>query len=58
MLYTRREIGKLALTTVPAASLVENPLAALAQSGKRAGSDAVKEVAKRLDYCKAALAAT
>jgi hypothetical protein len=34
MLYTRREIGKLALTTVPAASLVENPLAALAQSGK------------------------
>ena len=33
MLYTRREIGKLALMA-PAASLVENPLAALAQARK------------------------
>src|SRR5882724_5434884 len=32
MLYTRREIGKLALMAVPAASLVERPFAALAQA--------------------------
>ena len=34
MLYTRREIGKLALMALPAASLVESPFAALAQPRK------------------------
>ena len=34
MLYTRREMGKLALMAVPAASLVESPFAALAQTRK------------------------
>src|SRR5436190_14151570 len=34
MLYTRREIGKLALIAVPAASLGERPFAALAQARK------------------------
>src|SRR6266487_2962317 len=34
MLYTRREIGTLALMAVPAASLVERPFAALAQARK------------------------
>ena len=34
MLYTRREIGKLALMAWPATSLVEGPFAALAQPGK------------------------
>ena len=34
MLYTRREIGKLALMALPAASLVESPFAALAQARK------------------------
>src|SRR5438045_1201438 len=34
MLYTRREIGKLALMAAPAASLVESPFAALAQTRK------------------------
>jgi sugar phosphate isomerase/epimerase len=34
MLYTRREIGRLALMAVPAASLVEGPFAALAQGRK------------------------
>ena len=34
MLYTRRELGKLALMAVPAASLVESPRAALAQARK------------------------
>ena len=38
MLYTRREIGQLALMAVPAASLVERPFAALAQSRLRQGS--------------------
>ena len=37
MLYTRREIGKLALMA-PAASLVDSPLAALAQTHLRQGS--------------------
>ena len=34
MLYTRRDIGKLALMAVPTASLLENPFAALAQTRK------------------------
>ncbi len=34
MLYTRREIGKLALMAAPTASLVESPFAALAQTRK------------------------
>ena len=34
MLYTRREMGKLALMAVPAASLLERPFAALAQTRK------------------------
>src|SRR6266487_5664413 len=34
MPYTRREIGKLALMAVPAASLVERPFTALAQARK------------------------
>jgi sugar phosphate isomerase/epimerase len=34
MLYTRREIGRLALTALPAAALIENPFEALAQAGK------------------------
>src|SRR5437773_9778305 len=34
MLYTRREIGTLALMAVPPASLVERPFAALAQARK------------------------
>ena len=34
MLYTRRDIGKLALMALPAASLMESPFAALAQTRK------------------------
>src|SRR5437773_7313671 len=34
MLFTRRDIGKLALMAVPAASLVESPFAALSQTRK------------------------
>src|SRR5262245_46532795 len=34
MPYTRREIGKLALTALPAATLLGHPLAALAQARK------------------------
>jgi hypothetical protein len=71
MLYTRRDIGKLALMAVPAASLVESPFVELAQTRKPnsviggaaieleydvpAGSKAVQEVANCLEYCKGVL---
>ena len=56
MKYTRREFGKLALAGVPAAAILERSHVASLEYEVPQGSDAVKEVAKCLQYCKKALA--
>lgn len=38
MRYTRREIGKLALTALPAAAVLRNPLEAMAQTSRKPNS--------------------